>query len=524
MNSQAKNLLQVFIIVFAVLLIGVLAIIILSWLGFSNSEEEAQELNQQALKLERTGKNDDALRTYDEIIKRYGESQNSDVIRQVIYALLNKGRLFEKCDKHEEAIEAYNCVVTRLSDTKGSSLKYLVIEALLEKGYLLGRLGKYEEAIAAYEAGISRYDEEWKLNYSNLALALIEKAALFDKWGKHEESIKTYNEVVTRFGSDEYPMEWDTVAMALNHKGAVFERSIKYEEAISAYDDVLTRFWDAEKLAIKTEITDVFISKEDKPVEDKAPGTAKKWGEKAMTYVSGDDPTTTWYHAPGSVVEAISRPFSEFSRVFESRKEMTYDDFVKYYGKKHYMEIRRQVVDALSNKGLCLIKLGKQEQDADKKQARYSEGIALVQQAIDDTLDSLQRDGISLHWLLKKEENSSKRQSMQQTLMKQNAVLGRQYYNFACARILSESLDAGFDQLTDCLKQKQITWTEVEDDPTWDTVREYPRYQELQREYGGEGSKKIVRTQRWVPHSLHPPYSVSRRTIPVSVYLRYRLW
>ncbi len=490
MNSQAKNLLQVFIIVSAVLLIGVLVIIILSWLGFSSIEEEAKELHQQAIDFKIAGKNEDALRIYDEVITRYGDTQSSSVQSTVGHALLNKGSLLEILDKNEESIEAYNLVVTRLGDTEELSLKYLVIRALLEKGDLWGRLGKYEEAIAAYELGISRYDEEWKLKYSNLAHALIEKAALFDKWGKQEESIKTYDEVVTRFGSDEYPMEWDNVAMALNQKGAVFERLEKYSEAISAYDDVLTRFWDAEKMAVKEKITDVLIVKENDPVEVKAPGTGKKMASKVMTYVSGDDPTTTMYYVPGSfassIVDAISRPFSGLARVFESRKEMTYDDFVKYYGEDTYIEIRGQVVDALSNKGLCLIQLGKQEQDADKKQARYSEGIALVQQAIDDTLDSLQRDGISLHWLIKKEDNSSKRQSIQHTLLKQNSVLGRQQYNLARARVLSESLDAGVDQLAECLGQKQVTWTEVEEDPAWDAVREYPRYQELQKEYGGD--------------------------------------
>lgn len=494
MNSQAKNLLQVFIIVSAVLLIGVLVIFILSWLGFSNSAKEAQELHQQAIDFKRAGKTEDALRTYDEVIKRYGESQNSDVIRQVVYALLNKGSLLEILDKSEEAIEAYNLAVSQLGDTVELPLKYLEISALLEKGGLLGRLGKYEDAISAYDMGISRYDEEWKRNYTNMARALIEKAALYDKWGKHEEAMMTYDDVVTRFGSDEYPMEWDNVALALNQKGAISERLKKYSEAISAYNNVLTQFWDADEMAIKKKITDVLISKEDKPVEDKVPGTAKKWGDKAITYVAGDDPTTTMYYVPGSVassiVDAISRPFSGLARVFESRKEMTYDDFVKYYGEGTYIEIRGQVVDALSNKGLCLIKLGKQEQDADKKQAQYSEGIALVQQAIDDTLDSLQRDGTSLHWLIKKEENSSKRQSMQHTLTMQNAVLWKQYYSLACALILSGSLDTGFDQLAECLVQKHVTWTEVEDDPTWDAVREYPRYQELQKEYGGEGSKK----------------------------------
>jgi len=61
---------------------------------------------------------------------------------------------------------------------------------------------------------------------------------------------------------------------------------------------------------------------------------------------------------------------------------------------------------------------------------------------------------------------------------------GRQYYHLACAHVLSESLEAGFDQLAECLIQTQITWAEVENDPCWDDGRGHQRYQELQDKYG----------------------------------------
>ena len=84
----------------------------------------------------------EAIRVYDEVVSRFGDSTDLALREQVAKALINKGVSLGKMGKNEEEIRVYDDVVARFGDSTDLALREQVANALINKGITLGQMGR----------------------------------------------------------------------------------------------------------------------------------------------------------------------------------------------------------------------------------------------------------------------------------------------------------------------------------------------------------------------------------------------
>ncbi|MBO6086371.1 MAG: hypothetical protein J6P19_08270, partial [Acetobacter sp.] len=84
------------------------------------------------------------------------ETTSNVAQEQVAIALANKGVDLESLHRYEEALAVDNEVITRFGNSQDTTIQEQVANALLNKGGALGSLHRYEEALAANNDLITR--------------------------------------------------------------------------------------------------------------------------------------------------------------------------------------------------------------------------------------------------------------------------------------------------------------------------------------------------------------------------------
>ncbi|WP_323669163.1 tetratricopeptide repeat protein [Aliarcobacter butzleri] len=124
------------------------------------------------------GKEEKAIKVYDEIIEKFKESKENNILEQVANALYNKGLTLGEMDgKVEEAIKVYDELIEKFKESKENNILEQVAKALYNKGLTLGEMdGKVEESIKVYDELIEKFKESKENNIlEQVANALLNK-------------------------------------------------------------------------------------------------------------------------------------------------------------------------------------------------------------------------------------------------------------------------------------------------------------------------------------------------------------
>ena len=92
-----------------------------------------------------------------DLITRFGNSQDQEIQEQVAKALFGKGDDLEDLHRYEEALAAYNDLITRFGNSQDKIIQQPVAMALFNKGDALYNLHRYEESIAVNNDLITRF-------------------------------------------------------------------------------------------------------------------------------------------------------------------------------------------------------------------------------------------------------------------------------------------------------------------------------------------------------------------------------
>jgi tetratricopeptide (TPR) repeat protein len=224
-----------------------------------DSAEDAGALLRKGMALENQGgKGKEAIAVYDEIDRRFGQSNLPKVRQVVARALLRKGVALGWQGKIKEKIAVYEEIDRRFGKDESPDIHETVAEALVNKGTsLLLQQGKPKEAIASFDEVVRRFDQDTSPNMRRqIAYALYNKAAASGGVSA-KEGIAVYEEIARRFGNDNIPevtaarealKGWGEiearrpVAWALFNKGMTLEAQGKLEEAIAAYEESALNF------------------------------------------------------------------------------------------------------------------------------------------------------------------------------------------------------------------------------------------------------------------------------------------
>ena len=207
----------------------------------------AREIFGKAVALKNQNRLEDALVAFDEVVRRFGDSEIPMVSCLVALALSGKGYVLDDLDRLEDALTAYDEVVHRFAESHMPVVLGLVAMVLVSKGIALGRLNRPEDALAACEEVVRRFgDSETPALPESVALALFGKGRALDDLDRLEDALTAYDEVVHRFGDSEVPVVLGLVARALVSKGFILGRLDRPEDALAACEEVMHRFGDSE--------------------------------------------------------------------------------------------------------------------------------------------------------------------------------------------------------------------------------------------------------------------------------------
>jgi tetratricopeptide (TPR) repeat protein len=109
-----------------------------------------------ALHHARTGRDEQAIMVYTDLVDTFGESSDPDVCEQVAQALLGIGLTFAKLGSLGQAVSAYTELADRFRDHPSPLLGEYVAKALLGQATTLAALGRHDEEHAAYADIIAR--------------------------------------------------------------------------------------------------------------------------------------------------------------------------------------------------------------------------------------------------------------------------------------------------------------------------------------------------------------------------------
>jgi tetratricopeptide (TPR) repeat protein len=149
----------------------------------------------KATLLARADRHADAIGLYNEIVKRFARSRESQVRLIVANARMGKAAALEELGRSEEAVAEYRKVVTAFGVSRRPDLLAPALAALLRMAPLLKKLHRFDEAIGVYDEFLSRARSMGLMELAGEAL-VSKGDILFDALSNMEAAEDCYHEAV----------------------------------------------------------------------------------------------------------------------------------------------------------------------------------------------------------------------------------------------------------------------------------------------------------------------------------------
>jgi len=302
---------------------------------------------------------DNELRTYDEIINRFGESENPELMVRVAKALLNKGYTLGQLDQPDNELKTYDEIINRFGESENPELMVRVAKALFNKGITLGQLGKPDNELKTYEEVINRYG---KSNNPDLmeavANSLIQKGYSFGQLDQYDNSLIAYEEVIKRYGTSENPEIMVHVAQALFNKGYTFEQLEQLDNAIKTYGEIIKRYDDSDNPDLMAQVAMALVNKGISLGQLNQLDNAIKTFEEVIKRYDGIDNISLMVRVARALV---NKGFALGLRDQSDDELKTYEEVINRYGESDNPELMEAVARALNGKGFTLGQLGQED-------------------------------------------------------------------------------------------------------------------------------------------------------------------
>ena len=304
-------------------------------------------------------RNEAAVETYDELLRRFGESDDPELRLQVANALFNKGVALGSVDRNEAEIETYDELLRRFGGSDDPELRLQVANALFNKGATLGSLDRNEAAVETYDELLRRFgesdDPELRLQ---VARALVNKGVTLGSLDRNEAEIETYDELVRRFGGSDDPELRLQVARALFNRGARLGRLDRNEAEIETYDELVRRFGGSDDPELRLQVARALFNRGARLGSlDRSEAEIETYDELLRRFGGSNDPELRL-----PVARALFNRGVRLGSLDRSEAEIeTYDELRRRFGESDDPELREPVARALVNKGVTLGRLDRNE-------------------------------------------------------------------------------------------------------------------------------------------------------------------
>ena len=221
----------------------------------SSAPSAAKKLSEQALALAESGRLQDAVEAWDEIVRRFGGSDIRADFEQVSAALANMGLALVRMGRAAEASAVWDDVVRRFGADKEEGHTLAVATALTSKGRMLGNLNRHSEALAVWNEIVRRFRGSRVPELEKLATsALVGKAVALNTLNRPREALEACDEALERFGKRGSPGLHSEVAVTMVGRGYALIALDRVDEAINAWRAVVQLFGGSESLRIVEQV------------------------------------------------------------------------------------------------------------------------------------------------------------------------------------------------------------------------------------------------------------------------------
>ena len=222
----------------------------------------AQTLYKQALSLTDSGHIPEALAAWDELVRRFGDSDAQPELEYVAIALINKGIAHGTMNRPNDALAAWQEVVNRFEFGDGEIFQGTVARALVSRAAMLGTLNRPEDALAICDSVLHRFAAmDTPAVLAEVASALICKGITFANLNRPIEAVAAWDEVMERFGSSSEPAIERQVASTLLTKGDFLSDSNQPEEALEAWVELVQHFESSDVAPVRTAVATALHNK-----------------------------------------------------------------------------------------------------------------------------------------------------------------------------------------------------------------------------------------------------------------------
>ena len=209
----------------------------------SPAPSAARELLGKALALAERGRLQDAVAAWEEVLRRFGESDAPADREQVSLALVNKGKALGRLGRAEEALVVLDDVVRRFGADNEEGHTLAVATALASKGGMLSNLNRHTEALAAWDEVARRFRRRRAPAFETpVANALLGRVVALNALNRPREALRACDEMLERFGKTGSPAHHAELAVAMVVRGHALFALNRLDEAINAWSAVVERF------------------------------------------------------------------------------------------------------------------------------------------------------------------------------------------------------------------------------------------------------------------------------------------
>ena len=313
----------------------------------------AEALLNKGMVLRRTDQPDAAVNAYDELVRRFGESDDPNLRLQVAQALGNKATSLDQMDHPQAEVGTYDELVRRFSESNDPDLRLQVAQALFNKGVTLDQVNQPVAAVDAYDELVRRFGES---DNPDLRLpvgkALVNKGVTLDQMDQPQAAVRTYDELVRRFGESDDPKMRLQVAYALFNKGVTLDYEMDQPQAaVRTYDELVMRFGESNDPKMRLQVANALFNKgaalgqmnQFQAVVGTCDELVRRFGES-------NDPKMRL-----PIAKALFNKGVALGQMNQHQAAVgAYDEMVRQFGQSDDPDLQMQVAKALFNKGVAL--------------------------------------------------------------------------------------------------------------------------------------------------------------------------
>ena len=334
--------------------------------------EEAVALFNRGVKLLNEERLEEAVSVFDDVIRRFGNSQEPALWEPVCAALADKASALGGLHRPADSLVVSDELLNRFGTGEVPSLRKHVAKALVNRGAALAESDRLPEAMEAWEEVERRFGASEGPDLAEpVATALVNKAGALGETDRPHNALGVLAVVVRRFGKSHDPDVLRQVAIALVNKGALLHARNQLEDAVAAWEDVIRRFGSSGDLRLRGQVSKALVNRGTALVElGRTDDALSAWDDVVRRFGAEQRPNLLT-----SVAKALSNKGTVLNSLGRwSDAVAVCDEIVRRFGNSKLPALRDRVGLALVLKGTVLSSTGQQNEAL----AAYGEAVRRV--------------------------------------------------------------------------------------------------------------------------------------------------